>query len=168
MNCQTTTRLPERAHSTDAGADLFSAESRSIPGLLRVLIDTFNHITPRLGSDRAWRLQMESLLTQLSSCLTMIGTGTQCELPPGHVGLLCDKSGLGGRGIKIFGGVIDEGYSGEVMVGVINFGTSDWKIEKGVTKVTQLLVMPINYVEIIDSSVSGGERGIGKWGSSDD
>ena len=62
-------------------------------------------------------------------------------------------------------GVIDQGYSGEVMAHVMNLGNEDQNIRTG-DKVAQLMIVPVRYepVEIVDE-INGGERGEDGFGS---
>ena len=96
-----------------------------------------------------------------------VGTGTHIQLPPGTAGLLVSKSGLNCvRGITSTG-LIDEGYTGEIMVRLYNHSQTDYEIEAG-DKVSQLVVIPVIYepVEIADSLEGGSERGNKGFGSS--
>ena len=94
-------------------------------------------------------------------------TGVHVELPNGTVGLLLPKSGLMTKyGILCFG-VVDEGYSGEIVAHVFNHSVDDYQFNAG-QKVTQLVVVPVvrEAVEIVDeiSSGSRGEHGFGSSG----
>lgn len=94
-------------------------------------------------------------------------TGVHVELPNGTVGLLLPKSGLMTKyGILCFG-VVDEGYSGEIVAHVFNHSADDYQFNAG-QKVTQLVVVPVvrEAVEIVDeiSSGSRGEHGFGSSG----
>src|SRR5690349_18996278 len=48
--------------------------------------------------------------------IAKIKTGIAINIPTGYVGLIMDKSSMGSKGFKVFGGVVDAGYTGEVMV----------------------------------------------------
>ncbi len=95
-----------------------------------------------------------------------IKSGLAFEVPEGYVGLLWDKSGLSIKhGIKILGGVLDSGFRGEVIVGVINLGKEPYTFEKG-HKLTQMLIQPVERVEIEEVEIlSESERGSGGLGS---
>lgn len=97
-----------------------------------------------------------------------VPTGLALELPFGHVALIWDKSGLSHKaGIKTLGGVIDSGYRGEILVGVINLGTESYTFEKG-HKVAQFLIQKVEtpiFEEVIElSDTSRGENGFGSTG----
>lgn len=95
-----------------------------------------------------------------------IKSGLAFEVPEGYVGLLWDKSGLSIRnGLKILGGVLDSGYRGELIVGMINLGKEPYTFEKG-HKITQMLIQSIVITEIEEvQELSETERGQGGLGS---
>ena len=90
------------------------------------------------------------------------------EIPNGHVGLFWDKSGLAIKeGIKLLGGVIDAGYRGEILIGVINLGKSEYVFETG-HKVAQLLIQNVESPDITEVAELGasarGQKGFGSTG----
>lgn len=135
MNIRTKIRddafLPERAHDTDAGADIRTPEGFTLKA----------H-----GSE-------------------IVATGVHVELPAGTVGMLKSKSGLNTRYGIVSEGVIDEGFSGEILVKLYNLSDHDYLFQRG-DKITQLVVMPVHYVtyEQVDE-INAGERGANGYGS---
>lgn len=135
MNIRTKIRddafLPERAHDTDAGADIRTPEG-------------------------FWLRAHDS---------EIVATGVHVELPAGTVGMLKSKSGLNTRYGIVSEGVIDEGFSGEIIVKLYNLSDHDYMFQRG-DKITQLVVMPVHYVtyEQVDE-IQGGERGTDGYGS---
>jgi dUTP pyrophosphatase len=127
-------KLPNYAHSYDAGMDLYALEEVKIkPGEI-----------------------------------ARIRSGIAMEIPDGYVGLCWDKSGLSMKnGIKVLAGVIDAGFRGEIVMGVINLGKEEYTFEKG-HKVMQMLVQPVEIMDIIEveelSDTSRGEGGFGSTG----
>lgn len=97
---------------------------------------------------------------------SLVGTGIAMEIPHGYVGLVWDKSGLSNNhGLKTLGGVIDAGYRGEIKVGIINLGETDYTIEAG-HKVAQMLIQKVEHPEIAEvSELSSTARGHGGFGS---
>lgn len=94
-----------------------------------------------------------------------IDTGVHIELPHGTVGLLKSKSGLNVNHGITSEGVIDEGYSGSICVKLYNNSDKDHEFMMG-DKITQLLVMPVNYVDIeVVDNIESGERGDNGFGS---
>ena len=75
----------------------------------------------------------------------IIATGVHVELPPNTVGMLKSKSGLNIRYGIVSEGVIDEGFSGEILVKLYNLSDRDYRFQRG-DKITQLVVMPVHYV----------------------
>lgn len=135
MNIRTKIRddafLPERAHDTDAGADIRTPEG-------------------------FWLRAHDS---------EIVATGVHVELPAGTVGMLKSKSGLNTRYGIVSEGVIDEGFSGEIIVKLYNLSDHDYMFQRG-DKITQLVVMPVHYVtyEQVDE-IKAGERGTDGYGS---
>ena len=107
-----------------------------------------------------------------------IKTGINMEIPPGYVGLIWPRSGLGSKGVQVFGGVIDSTYRGEILVCLIwsdleesnkiKYDTTGYyPLPKG-TKIAQILIQPVESVNFIETNaLSETERGNKGFGSSD-
>ena len=91
-------------------------------------------------------------------------TGVHVELPSGTAGILLPKSGMMLRDLLTFG-VVDDGYTGEILVHIFNHGGEDYCICAG-DKISQMLIVPVLYepVEIVEE-ISGGDRGSAGFGS---
>lgn len=72
----------------------------------------------------------------------IVDTGVHVELPHGCAGLLVSKSGLNVKHDITSTGLIDEGYTGSIVVKLYNHGGEDHEFEAG-DKVTQLVVIPV-------------------------
>ncbi len=96
----------------------------------------------------------------------VVGTGIAYAIPEGYVGLIWDKSGVAIKGgVKVLGGVIDAGYRGEVMVGIINLSQEPYSFEAG-HKVAQMLIQQRIEPEVIEvDSLDETTRGEGGFGS---
>lgn len=95
----------------------------------------------------------------------VIHTGVHVQLPPNTVGMLKSKSGLNIRSGISSEGVIDEGYSGEIVVRLENVSEHSYLFERG-DKITQLVVMPVLYPTFVEvDEIDGGERGSAGIGS---
>jgi dUTP pyrophosphatase len=96
-----------------------------------------------------------------------IPTGIALAVPKGLVGLIWDKSGLSNNhGLKTLGGVVDAGYRGEIMVGLINLSQESYTVEKG-HRVAQMLLQKIERVSIeVTDNLDETDRGNGAFGSS--
>lgn len=95
----------------------------------------------------------------------VIDTGVHVEIPHGCAGVLISKSGLNVKNGIISTGLIDEGYTGSIIVKLFNHGNKEVEIPAG-GKISQLVIIPvlqptIEYVDKID----GGERGSNGFGS---
>ena len=89
------------------------------------------------------------------------------QLPHGYVGMLKSKSGLNVKHGITSEGVIDEGYTGSIVVKLYNHGEKDYVIERG-DKITQLVIVPCEYVKFdlvdyLEDSERGGD-GFGSTG----
>jgi dUTP pyrophosphatase len=94
-----------------------------------------------------------------------VPTGIQVAVPPGHVGLVWDKSGISLMGVHRLAGVIDAGYRGEVQVVLINLGDGPFAVKNGM-KIAQLLVQPVTAVSVVETgSLNDTSRGEGGFGS---
>ena len=96
----------------------------------------------------------------------LIGTGVHVQLPKGTAGLLVSKSGLNTKHDLTSTGLIDEGYSGEIMVKLHNHGETSYQVQAK-DKITQLVIIPVLYepVELVDDLGETGERGDSGFGS---
>lgn len=95
----------------------------------------------------------------------IIYTGVHVELPHGYAGLLVSKSGLNCKHGITSTGLIDEGYTGEIVVKLYNNSDTLFTVHEG-DKITQLVLFPVSYepLEVVDS-IDGGERGDSGFGS---
>ena len=92
-------------------------------------------------------------------------TGVHVQLPPGTCGLLVSKSGLNVNEKIVSTGLIDEGFTGEIIVRLFNHGEDSYLVSAG-DKITQLIILPVIHeeIEIVDQ-IQGGERGDNGCGS---
>lgn len=104
-----------------------------------------------------------------------VGTGIAIELPPGHVGLVCSRSGLAAKeGIHVLNapGVIDEDYRGEIKIILARQPFSpQWPspdivmIESGM-RIAQLMILPLPQLTVEEvTDLTTTERGDGGLGS---
>lgn len=96
---------------------------------------------------------------------TKIRTGLAAALPAGHVGMICDRSSMGAKGVRTLGGIIDAGYRGEIQVLLINL-TNETITLNASDKIAQLLILPIATPKPIEvSELPNSARGTGGFGS---
>lgn len=95
-----------------------------------------------------------------------VPTGIAIALPDGYVSLVWDKSGISHKsGIKTLGGVIDSGYRGEYLIGLINLSQEDFEIKVG-QKIAQLLIQKVEHPEVEEvAELDETARGDGRFGS---
>ena len=100
----------------------------------------------------------------------MVRTGTKVQIPEGHTGLLCSRSGMALKeGVFVLNapGIIDPGYTGEVGVILQNLGDQPYRVNKG-DRVAQLLVVKQTHLtaQKVDGIVEGsrGDNGFGSTG----
>lgn len=100
-----------------------------------------------------------------------IKTGVSVDIPPGYVGLVFSRSGMGKKEVRLSNcvGVIDSGYQGEIMVMVRNDSTSfPFPIQRG-DRIAQLVIIPcitpkFRMVSEFGSKSQRGEKGFGSTG----
>lgn len=95
-------------------------------------------------------------------------TGLHVQLPHGTAGLLVSKSGLNVEYGITSTGLIDEGYTGEILVKLYNHSDADYLVSAG-DKISQLVVIPVLYEDIhfrdsIDADTDRGNNGFGSSG----
>lgn len=95
-----------------------------------------------------------------------ISTGVKIAIPPRHVGLIWDRSGLASNNsIHIMGGVVDSSYRGEVCIILKNLGKEDFEIKKNM-KIAQMLIQPVVAAKIEEAAnLADTVRGEGGFGS---
>lgn len=95
----------------------------------------------------------------------IVDTGVHVALPQGCAGLLVSKSGLNVRHDITSTGLIDEGYTGSIVVKLYNHGGGDHQLAAG-DKITQLVVLPVVCESLEQvSAFNATERGDNGFGS---
>lgn len=140
--------MPTRAHETDAGLDLYSREDKIIPR---------QKIVPDQGC-----------FFFSNECSETFDTGVHIEIPHGYYGKIESKSGLNVKAsVVCCGGVIDEGYTGSIVVKLYNFGSSAYRVFSG-DKIAQLIIQPYSApkLELVDElgKTDRGDNGFGSTG----
>ncbi|HWC57425.1 MAG TPA: dUTP diphosphatase [Candidatus Paceibacterota bacterium] len=117
--------------------------------------------------DAGFDLYAREAVTLAPSEWKVIPTGMSFEIPNGYVGLIWDKGGLSIKNaLKTLGGVVDAGYRGEVMVGMINLGSAPYTFERG-HKVAQLLIQKVEQVSFgYTDTLSDTDRAESGFGAS--
>jgi dUTP pyrophosphatase len=100
----------------------------------------------------------------------LIPSGIKVDVPQGHALIAFNKSGVAVKKAMVMGAcVVDEDYQGEVHLHLINVGHEGVAISPG-DKLSQFLLLPINYAEPLEVPVNAlyeetSERGSGAFGS---
>jgi dUTP pyrophosphatase len=135
-----TAKVPTKAHEEDAGYDLYADEDKIIPAQSRESVHT------------GIAIELPDLQEENKEIYVRIAP----------------RSGLSVKsGIDIFGGVIDRGYTGELVVCMFNSSKEEFKVNKG-DKIAQMIPTIIykdNLVEVTELQESKrGEKGFGSSG----
>ena len=90
------------------------------------------------------------------------------QLPHGTAGLLVSKSGLNVNHGITSTGLIDEGYTGEILVKLYNNSDEHYQVHAG-DIISQLVVIPVLYEDInlcdsLDENTDRGAQGFGSTG----
>ena len=106
--------MPERAHILDAGYDIRTPVPITVPPA-----------TPQNGAGKA-----------------VVYTGIHVEIPKGYAGFIKSKSGLNLWDDILSTGLIDSGYTGQIVVKLYNHGPVEKHFDAG-DKITQLVIGPV-------------------------
>ena len=137
-------KMPTRAHSTDAGLDIYAREDQIVPARGWAKFDTGVHIElPKI----------------------YLNTGLFPEAF-NTVGFLKSKSGLNVKHGLVSEGVIDVGYVGSIVVKLSNHSDVDYQVKAG-DKISQLVILPIltPTLDLVDT-LEDTDRGDNGFGSS--
>ncbi len=97
--------------------------------------------------------------------VTMVPIGIATSFPAGHAALVWDRSGMGKRGLTVFGGVIDEDYRGEWFVMLFNSRQGNYAIQAG-DRVAQFVLQEVKQVSIgVVNELTETDRGEGGFSS---
>ena len=115
---------------------------------MEVVLMNNNAIIPTRASKRSAGLDLYS---SIDVCIEVgsikkINTGICVSLPENSYGSIRDKSSLAAKGLLTLGGVIDNDYTGEIII-IMTSLIESTKIKQG-QKTAQLIVSNIIYPEI--------------------
>lgn len=142
---------------------MFSAAKLKIKKLREdAMIPSFNH-----DSDAGLDMYSVDEVLVAPQERKAVDTGIALELPKGHAGLVWDRSGLALKeGIITMGGVIDEGYRGEIKIIVYNMTDQYYQIKKG-DRIAQMLIQKVEHPKIeVTGMLSESDREAKGFGSS--
>jgi len=99
---------------------------------------------------------------------TIVPTGVSIELPAGYEAQVRPRSGLAIKhGVTCLNspGTIDADYRGEIGVILINHGTEEFRVERGM-RIAQLIIAPVCSARWTETDELGeSDRGAGGFGS---
>lgn len=157
--------LPTKNNAQDAGWDLYALEDIVVPSLFRRAWAFFTNYLNNLVSLNIFNDNDKTRLLEYTYA-TKVKTGIACELQPNTAGLIWDRSGMGSKLIKVFGGVIDCTYRGEIIVCLANFSFTDYNIKTG-DRIAQLVIQEVCNTKMIEiEELSETFRGNAGFGSS--
>lgn len=133
---------------------------------MEIMLDNDAYMPSRSHStDAGLDLRTPKAVTVPAYGSAIVDTGVHVALPSGCAGLLVSKSGLNVRHDITSTGLIDEGYTGSIVVKLYNHGGGDYQLEVG-DKITQLVVFPVVRESLEQVSVfNATERGDNGFGS---
>ena len=121
------------------------------------------------SEDAGWDLRAAEPKTIPSGAIRLIPTGVTVDLPPGTYGMICSRSGLvAKRGVAVANapGIIDSGYTGEILVALINHGREAYHLDAG-DRIAQIVFGRTDLVEVVGGdTLEPDSRGSGGHGSS--
>jgi dUTP pyrophosphatase len=141
----------------------------SFPDLqVKLLTKTAKLPTRSHDTDAGLDLYADELVMVAKRGQATISTGIAIGLPPNTMGKIFSRSGLASKqGIIAEAGVIDESYSGNVMVCLFNLTDKDYYAEPG-TKIAQLIIIPVYYSSVKQvEKLTETDRGAAGFGSTD-
>lgn len=123
---------------------------------------------PTYTADAGYDLHANENLTLYQGARALISTGVHAAIPPGHVGLICPRSGLAHKhGVTVLNapGIVDAGYTGEIKVNLHNTSRLTRYIKRG-DRIAQLVIVPIADTHLVQvDSLEATERGSNGHGS---
>lgn len=133
---------------------------------MEIMLDNDAYMPSRgHGTDAGLDLRTPKAVTVPAYGSAIVDTGVRVALPKGCAGLLVSKSGLNVRHDITSTGLIDEGYTGSIVVKLYNHGGGDYQLAAG-DKITQLVVFPVVCESLEQVSVfNETERGNNGFGS---
>lgn len=146
-------KMPTRAHTWDAGLDLYAPVDMLIPPAETFVEESIFGFGPPK--------------TRTTVGSATIDTGVHVEIPEGCVGFIKSKSGLNVKHGLTADGVIDAHYTGSIVVKLYNHKQDAYQFKAG-DKIAQLVIVPclLPDLELVDSleETGRGNAGFGSTG----
>ena len=118
-------------------------------------------------TDAGYDLRTPVDFTLFAHDFAVIDTGVHIQLPPGKCAVLTGKSGLYTKHRITSSGLVDEGYTGSIRVGLMNHSDETMTFRRG-DKISQFYITdyyaePLEIVNELDES-ERGDNGFGRTG----
>lgn len=134
---------------------------------MKAKLDEWGHMPTRAhGTDAGLDIKAPFYAIVPARGSMIFRTGVHVQLPHGTAGIMQSKSGLMvNKGILSFG-LIDEGYTGEIVIKLFNLTDYPYQVHAG-DKISQMIIVPVRYeeIELVDE-LDDSERGESGFGSS--
>lgn len=121
--------------------------------------------------DAGYDLSTRETVVLEPGCRALAPTGLRLAIPAGFAGFVMPRSGLAARsGVTVLNapGVIDAGYTGEVMVPLLNTDTHSRVTLQPGDRIAQLVVLPVPAVVFVQQDdvahTARGDAGFGSTG----
>ena len=122
------------------------------------------------ASDIGYDISASDDVTLKSNEVTLVSTGIAINLPQQCAGFVLPRSGLSTKHkITLINspGLIDPGYTGELLVPLMNYGNNDYDIKAG-DRIAQLVLVNTHGVDFkVVDSLPETDRSSGGFGSTD-
>ena len=122
------------------------------------------------ASDIGYDISSSNDVTLKSNEVTLVNTGIAINLPKQCAGFVLPRSGLSTKHkITLINspGLIDPGYTGELLVPLMNYGENDYSIKTG-DRIAQLVLVNTHDVDFkVVDSLPETDRSSGGFGSTD-
>ena len=122
------------------------------------------------ASDIGYDISSSNVVTLKSNEVTLVNTGIAINLPKQCAGFVLPRSGLSTKHkITLINspGLIDPGYTGELLVPLMNLADKDYDIEVG-DRIAQLVLIDTNKVDFkLVDNLPETDRSSGGFGSTD-
>ncbi len=130
FKCRPNAKMPDRAHPSDAGMDVFYCPD----------IDQFSQ---QKGGNNFELLEDNSGVSIKPNGNFMFQTGLKMGIPHGYMIQVCNRGSMGAKkSLAVAAHIVDSGYSGEILIDLHNIGTEAQTIKPG-DKIAQLVMIPV-------------------------
>lgn len=153
---------PKRQKSGDVGFDLSATEDATILPAYDYSLDLVRDYTDFDSLELNYELELKN------THVTAVSTGISVEFPKGYYGEIVSRSGLAYKhGVIVLNapGIIDEGYTGQIKVLLVNLSSTPFYVKPG-DRIAQILIKRYDNFEFTEvETIRDTERGTNGLGS---